>query len=98
MINYKYDEAGLLQELKEHIDKTYAQHYSNNKLQTTEFIIDSGHGIGFTLGNVMKYAQRYGKKGSTADSRKDLVKILHYGIITLYIHDLINGEINNENK
>ena len=35
----------------------------------------------------MKYAQRYGKKGSRADARKDLLKVLHYGIIQLYVHD-----------
>ena len=35
----------------------------------------------------MKYAQRYGKKGSRDDARKDLLKVLHYGIIQLFVHD-----------
>ena len=26
--------------------------------RATEFIIDSGHGEGFCIGNIMKYAQR----------------------------------------
>ena len=33
----------------------------------------------------MKYAKRYGNKGGK--NKKDLLKILHYGIIMLYIHD-----------
>jgi hypothetical protein len=33
-----------------------------NRFQATEFIIDSGHGMGFALGNVMKYAQPLRKK------------------------------------
>ena len=36
----------------------------------------------------MKYAQRYGKKGDAAQARKDLMKILHYAIIQLHVHDL----------
>ena len=36
----------------------------------------------------MKYAQRYGKKGTSKDARKDLLKVLHYAIIQLYVHDM----------
>ena len=64
LINYKYSEDRILKELAEYIDSTYNQHYSQNKFQATEFILDSGHGTGFTIGNILKYAQRYGKKGS----------------------------------
>ena len=87
MSDYKYNEPVLVQELMDYIDDTYDQHYSQNKFQTTEFVIDSGHGIGFALGNVLKYAQRYGKKGTNEDARKDLLKVLHYAIIALYVHD-----------
>ena len=31
-------------------------------INATEMIIDSGHGEGFCIGNILKYAQRYGKK------------------------------------
>lgn len=86
-IDYKYHEDRVLKELKEYIDKTYGEHYSQNKYQATEFIIDSGHGTGFCMGNILKYAQRYGKKGSREDARKDLMKVLHYGMIALYVHD-----------
>lgn len=87
-IDYKYNEAELLNQLKAYIDNTYDEHYAQNKYQATEFIIDGGHGTGFTLGNILKYAQRYGHKGSPADWRKDLMKVLHYSIIALYVHDM----------
>ena len=90
MSEYKYNEADLVQQLMDYIDDTYDEHYSQNKFQATEFIIDGGHGMGFALGNVLKYAQRYGKKGDMKQARKDLMKVLHYGIIALHIHDLDN--------
>jgi len=86
-IDYKFNEGNLIKELKEYIDITYDGHYSRNKFQSTEFISDCGHGIGFAIGNILKYAQRYGKKGSSEDHRKDLQKVLHYAIIALNEHD-----------
>ncbi len=86
-IDYKFNEDKLLAEFKEYIDGTYNAHYSKEKFQATEFIVDSGHGTGFMIGNVMKYAQRYGKKGSDADARKDLLKVLHYALMQLHVHD-----------
>ena len=86
-IDYKYSEDRIFRELKEYVDNTYDQHYSQNKFQATEFILDSGHGTGFCIGNILKYAQRYGKKGTREDARKDLLKVIHYGIIALYNHD-----------
>ena len=40
-IDYKYSEDRILKELQEYIDKTYSAHYSHNKFQATEFIMDS---------------------------------------------------------
>ena len=91
-VDYKYDEGEALAELKEYIDSTYDEHYSKNKFQATEFIIDGGHGEGFCIGNIMKYAQRYGKKGGK--NKSDLLKVIHYGIIALYINDM--EKLNNE--
>ena len=88
---YKYNEGALIKELQSYIDSTYDQHYSLNQYQATEFIIDAGHGEGFCVGNVLKYAQRYGKKGGK--NRADLLKVLHYAIIQLYIHDLSSYEL-----
>ena len=84
---YKFNEDELITELKKYIDSTYEGHYGSNKIQATEFIIDSNHGKSFALGNVIKYAQRYGKKGTEEDARKDLMKILHYAMIALHCHD-----------
>lgn len=95
-ISYKYGESRYLDEIKTYIDGTYDQHYSRNQYQATEFIIDGGHGTGFCIGNVLKYAQRYGRKGPPDDWRKDLMKVIHYAIIQLHVHDLENSK--GENK
>ena len=87
-IEYKFNEEKLLQELQQYVDSTYDQHYATEKYQATDIIIDSGHGTGFCLGNVIKYAKRYGRKGTSEDARKDLMKILHYALIQLYVHDI----------
>ena len=89
MIEYKYNEDKILETIKTYIDDTYGQHYSQNKYQATEFIIDSGHGTGFCIGNVLKYAQRYGRKGNKEDGRKDLLKVIHYAIIQLHIDSMM---------
>ncbi|MDA8977627.1 DUF3310 domain-containing protein [bacterium] len=83
---YKFNEAGLINEFQEYVDSTYSAHYSKNKFQSTEFIIDCGHGEGFALGNVLKYVQRYGNKNGY--NRADLMKVLHYALIALHNHDL----------
>lgn len=89
-INYKYNEDKLLKEFSSYLDQTYDQHYSLNQFQATEFILDSGHGEGFCIGNILKYAQRYGKKDGY--NRKDLLKVLHYALIALHNHDLQHEE------
>jgi hypothetical protein len=91
-IAYKFNENELIRELQDYIDSTYSAHYSRNKFQSTEFIIDCGHGQGFALGNVLKYVQRYGKKDGY--NRADLMKVLHYALIALYNHD--HEELNDE--
>jgi hypothetical protein len=85
MINYKFKEDITLNELKKYIDQTYNQHYANGKYQATDMIIDSGYGEGFCIGNIMKYAMRYGKKNGK--QRSDLLKIIHYAMIALYVND-----------
>ena len=84
-VDYKYSEDKILSELKTYIDATYGEHYSHNKFQATEFIMDGGHGEGFCIGNILKYSQRYGKKDGK--NRNDLLKVIHYGIMALHNHD-----------
>ena len=89
-IDYKYNEDKALAELSKYIDATYDEHYSKNKFQATEFIIDGGHGEGFCIGNILKYAQRYGKKNGK--DRRDLLKVIHYSIIALHVNEMENEE------
>jgi len=86
LVDYKYNEGDNIAQLQAYVDATYGEHYSVNKFQATEFIIDGGHGEGFCIGNIMKYAQRYGKKDGY--NRKDLMKVLHYALIALHVHDM----------
>jgi hypothetical protein len=83
-IDYKFKEDITLADLKEYVDSTYNQHYSRGKYQATDMIVDAGFGEGFCIGNIMKYAMRYGKKDS---KKKELLKIIHYAMIALYIND-----------
>ena len=80
-MKYKFNENRVLDMVKHHIDSTYDEHYSKEKIQATEFIIDSGMGEGFCMGNIIKYAKRYGKK--EGKNRDDILKIIHYAIILL---------------
>ena len=84
-VDYVFDEGKYLSEIWDAIDKTYSSHYAQNKIQSTEFIADAGHGEGFCICNIIKYAQRYGKKGGL--NRNDLTKVADYVIIMLYLHD-----------
>ena len=82
MPEYKFNEGQIIKELKQYVDKTYESHYANGvKRQATEIIIDQGHGTGFCMGNILKYAQRYGKK--EGKNKNDLLKVIHYAIIQL---------------
>lgn len=85
---YKFDEDKIIKELTEYVNSTYNQHYSKNKYQSTEFIIDCGHGEGFCVGSILKYAQRLGHKGNPEDWRKDLFKIIHYAMLAIHVHDI----------
>ncbi len=84
-MNYKFNEDDMLRDIRMYIDKTYEQHYSNGKYQATDMIIDSGYGEGFCIGNIMKYAMRYGKKAGKNPA--DLKKIIHYAIIALHLEE-----------
>ena len=84
-IEYKFNEYENLKGLKDYVDSTYSSHYSQNKFQATEVILDAGHGEGFCIGNIVKYSARYGKK--EGKNRADLLKVLHYALIALHVHD-----------
>ena len=79
--NYKFSEAEILFDVQSYIDDTYSSHYAQAPKQATELIIENGHGEGFCIGNIIKYAQRYGKK--EGHNKADLMKVIHYAIIQL---------------
>jgi len=80
-IHYKFNEDKVVEELKKYIDFTYDQHYAQAKTQTTEIVFENGHGEGFCIGNIIKYAQRFGKKDGK--NTEDLFKVIHYAIILI---------------
>ena len=79
---YKFDEDRKLKATLKYIQSTYNKHYSMGSVQATEFIADSGHIEGFCIGNIIKYAQRYGKKVGE-DKSDNLKKIIHYALIAM---------------
>jgi len=80
---YRYNEGLILEELKNYIDKTYSGHYGKD-VQAQDLIISSGHAEGFYIGNIIKYASRYGKKNGY--NKDDLMKVLHYAILAVNNH------------
>ena len=85
-LEYKFNEDNIIQQVQRYVDRTYERHYAQGKYQTTDMIIDAGHGEGFCMGNIMKYAMRCGKKDGS-DAEMDLLKIIHYAIIAIHLWD-----------
>ena len=82
----KYSEDEIIKELKEYIGRTYQQHYSagSDKIQTLDLIEACGDGEAFCRSNILKYASRYDKKGT---SRRDILKIMHYAVLLMHFND-----------
>jgi len=85
--SFKYNEDLIINELYAYIKKTYGGHYGD-RVQAQDLIISSGHAEGFYIGNVIKYASRYGKKNGK--NKDDLMKVLHYTILALNNHYIEN--------
>ena len=85
-MEYKFNEDNIIKQIKEYVNGTYKRHYAKGKYQATDMIIDAGHGKGFCMGNIMKYAMRCGKKEKT-NAKSDLLKIIHYAIIAIHLGD-----------
>ena len=90
----KFNEHKNLKDVAEYVEKTYSGHYTSaNGIQSMDLISSSGHGLDFCLGNVMKYASRYGKKNGA--NKDDLMKIIHYTLLAINEHDIKES---NESK
>ena len=83
-MNRKYNEEEYLKEISDYIAHTYRGHYSVGNVQTLDLIDSVGDAEAFCRSNVLKYASRYDRKGS---ARKDIIKIIHYGILLLHFND-----------
>ena len=83
---FKYNEDAILKELTDYISSTYNQHYSagDDKIQTLDLIEACGDGEAFCRSNILKYASRYDKKGT---SRRDILKIMHYAVLLMHFND-----------
>jgi len=86
---YKYDEARLLKEFNDYIASTYKGHYvGEDNIQSLDLIFAAGAGRGFCQGNVLKYAgPRLGIKGGPKEERADILKVMHYAMLLLFLLD-----------
>lgn len=86
MVYPKYNEVTIVKELSDYIQTTYSQHYSvgDDKIQTLDLIEACGDGEAFCRSNILKYASRYDRKGS---SRMDIMKVLHYAVLLMHFND-----------
>jgi len=83
----EYNEQLTLDGFQEYLTKTYKGHYNSESKggQVIDSIIDAGHGEGFCVGNIIKYASRYGKKNGK--NKDDLYKVIHYTLLLNHIRD-----------
>ena len=83
--HFKFNEDVILKEVKDYISGTYRAHYnSGSGIQTLDLINSCGDAEAFCRSNILKYASRYDKKGT---ARRDIIKILHYGLLLLHFSD-----------
>jgi hypothetical protein len=89
---YKYDEGRLLQEFNDYIASTYKGHYvGDDNIQSLDLIFAAKAGWGFCQGNILKYGgPRLGVKGDDKETRADILKIMHYAMLMIYLHDKKN--------
>lgn len=91
-IDYKYRENEIMVEAMEYINSTYSEHYVHEKanIETGQLILaDPERGLGYCIGNVIKYADRYGKKNGF--NRKDLLKVIHYAVMALSVEPCVEN-------
>jgi hypothetical protein len=84
-IAYKYAENKILNDLKDHLDGTYSQHYKTDEenLQAFDAWIALGDAGPTFRNTAIKYLWRYGKKNGK--NKEDLLKALHYICMCLYV-------------
>lgn len=80
---FKYMEEEIVNDIATYVASTYGKHYvGEDNIQAIDLIASQGHLEGFAIGNILKYASRYGKKnGHNPD---DLMKVVHYAMFALW--------------
>ena len=69
------------------IENSKENNPKNNHILSIIVQLTSGDAEAFCRSNILKYASRYDKKGT---ARRDIIKILHYGILLLHFSDKTN--------
>ena len=91
-VRYKYNEDKILERTKDYIGRTYSSHYAyNDRVQTLDLIEAVGDASAFCRSNILKYASRYDKKGTT---RLDIEKIIHYAVLLYHFEGLDKDSTN----
>lgn len=80
---FKLNEDEYLKEVEDYIKSTYKDKYGISDIQPIEFMIQSGVGVDFCRGNIIKYVNRW----QETQNRKDLMKLTHYAILLLISND-----------
>lgn len=86
---FKFNEDQYLKEIEQYIENTYNSHYGG-KIQTIEYIMDKMNGFDYFKGTILAYVDRFGKKDG--HNRKDLIKAIHFLMLTLFYLDKKNSE------
>tara|TARA_R110000772_G_scaffold148811_2_gene259380 strand:- start:3666 stop:3956 length:291 start_codon:yes stop_codon:yes gene_type:complete len=83
--NFKYSEKEIIQEVEKYITSTYSKHYVGNKqIQTIDVWDSMGIAEDMCMGTLVKYAMRFGKKGSEENAKSDLLKLIHYAVLVYH--------------
>lgn len=91
MINYKYEEDKIVEDLKKYLDSTYSEHYmtEDSSIECFDAWIALGDSTLTFRNTALKYLWRYGKK--KGNNKDDLMKALHYIVMMLYVDHYKQG-------
>ena len=82
MIDYKFKENIIVNDVMDYVNKTYDSHYAKTKnYQATEIIIDQKPRYRFLYGQYSKVCSEIRQERSR--NKNDLMKVIHYAIIQL---------------
>lgn len=84
-VKYRYSEGKNIDEFRKYVDSTYSAHYaSKNEIQALDVFEALGSLFTTSRDLAIKYLWRAGKKGTKEDTKKDLLKVMHYALFMLH--------------